>query len=180
MFSNIFKKIEARAVLANIFLALVVQTLVQVILIWIISPKLQEYSQGKMLDLRFLYTEHDMIQYFTELGTSGRNLYFFAELIDLIYPLAYTATFILLLVFLGKYAFPSTQVTKVAIIAPLLLLFSDYMENIIVIILLLIFPDENYLYKIAGFVTLGKFLLLFLNFIIVSVFGLMALKKEML
>jgi hypothetical protein len=180
MLALLFKKLEPKAILANISMAIVAQTLLQVILILVMSPKLHRYSPEKMLDLRFIYTFSEITRYFTELGIEGRRLYILTEIIDLIYPFAYTAAFILLIIYLGKYAHSPVQITKNALVVPVLLFVFDYLENLSIIAMLGSFPDENFLYHIAGYITLIKYCLLLFNVILITIFAITAIKKEFL
>lgn len=177
MVKYIFSKLESRALIPNIFLAIVVQTFFQVALIVVMSPKLKQYSSELMLDLRIFYSASEITRYFNELGNSGRQLYIYTEIIDLIYPVAYTITFLLLAIYLGKRAFSSNRLVMAATIPPLLLFLADFLENISTLTMLGLFPKKIFIYDIAGSFTLSKHYLLIFNLILLSVTGLLALKK---
>jgi len=165
--------------MANIFFALGAQTLIQLILVTIVSSKLNAYSAQKMLDLRLFYNALDIKQYFSELGEAGRQMYFYSALLDLIYPFAYTATFVLLLAYLGKFAFRLSRYFPFVILIPFFLFLTDYLENAVVITLLKTYPDAGLFSHLAGYITLLKYGLLVSTMIALSITGLLALKKGM-
>jgi|GEM_PF-2463047 len=178
MFALVYDKIKSRADLTSIFYALAAQTFFQVVLTLVLVPRLERYATGKMLDLRIRYTGADAWQYFTQLGPDGRNAYALTLLVDFLYPLAYTATFILLILFLSKFAFKSDKAAKASLVLPVLLFLADNLENIAELLMLHDYPRENAFYHIAGNLTLIKYILLSLNLALVSLIALVALKKE--
>ena len=180
VFDALYKIIEKFAILTNVFSAILIQTFIQIIQVMVMAPKMEQYASGSMLDLRIYYSGSDAMNYLKDLGLQGRNLYLIAEIIDLIYPFAYTAAFMLLLVYLGRYAFPSNQVKTRILVIPVALFCIDYMENITIIINILSFPAEHFFYLFSGYFTILKYIFLLINMGVLSFFALVALKRELM
>lgn len=180
MIANIYNKLTPLAKISNIFYAILTQTLVQILMVLVFIPRLGQYSTENIFDLRMYYNGEDISRFLTTLGESGRQLYFFNELIDLVYPFAYTAAFVLLFIYLGQKAFKSQALVKIALILPLSLFLSDYLENCSILTMLMMFPIRNGLYHITGYVTLIKQVLLGLNIFSITGFAFIAIKKQFL
>lgn len=59
------------------------------------------------MDMRFGFTENDVLSFFTLLGAEGRSVYLFVEsVVDVLYPLAYTGFSVLVLSFSTVHCFP--------------------------------------------------------------------------
>ena len=178
MFSKSYELLRSKVKISNIFYAIMVLTFFQILLALVFVPGLAVYSQENILDLRFFYTGVEIERYFTALGEPGRNLYFYNEIIDLIYPFAYTTAFMLLTIYLGQKTFKSQFPVKVALLLPLALFITDYAENCSILTMLSIFPEKIFLYQIAGYITMIKQILLAFNIAALTILALIVIKRQ--
>ncbi len=106
------------------------------------------FMQGRMgtfanpMDMRFGFTENDVLSFFTLLGVEGRSVYFFVEsVVDVIYPLVYTSFSILVLSFFYRSLLPENTLWRLLnVVLPLVIMISDFAENAGVILMLQGFP----------------------------------------
>lgn len=178
MFNQFYSFLVKKAKLPYIFYSLMAQTLIQLFFVVKMVPHLQGYSKSKALELRFFYGSGDVLDYLRELGRQGRSFYFFNEALDLLYPFAYCAVFLLLITFFGLKGSLSSKAIKSGFILPVFMVLVDLTENFIIMANISLFPDSVFLTGILGYVTLGKYLLLGLNLAAISVFALIVLKKQ--
>lgn len=125
--------------------------LVFFILQMIISAVILPYMQGKfdstntigVIDLKFGFTPDEAYNMLKAYGEEGRKYYFFAEsIIDIIYPLIYTCTNVLLLSYVFKKGFASNSFIQQLNIFPILATIGDFMENAGIISMLNAFPER--------------------------------------
>ncbi|MDH4199431.1 MAG: hypothetical protein OEV66_03535 [Spirochaetia bacterium] len=178
MISNIYNKLLQLATTANIFYAILAQTLLQILLVLVLIPKAGLYSSEKIFDLRMYYTSGDISKYLTELGKAGRDAYLYNEIIDLIYPFAYATALLLLTIYLGQKAFKSPKPVIAALFLPLLVFLTDYAENSSILSMIILYPIENFLYFSTGYLTLIKHILLGANIVLLTLFSLLAVKRQ--
>lgn len=178
MLSRFYKKMESLTGLPNLLIAIVIQTLIMIIMLVIVAPRIGQYSTEQILDLRLFYSGNEAFQYFNDLGTPGLAWYGLNIFLDCLYPLAYTSTFIFLLIFLGKQGGFTENSIKIFFLLPLVLCIADYSENLVSTVMLVVFPGRIFLYDIAGYITFFKHTVLVLNILLVAFAGILALKKQ--
>ncbi len=117
----------------------------------IISAGILPYMQGKfdptgtlsVLDLMFGFTPDEAYDKLNAYGEEGRKYYFFAEaVIDIIYPVIYTITNILLLSYVFKRGFAARSFMQQLNIFPILATIGDFAENAGIITMLNAFPER--------------------------------------
>lgn len=121
----------------------------------------------KILDTRFSYHTNDVMCLFEKIGKEGRhNLIFFSSVIDMIYPLIYGLFFFLILNFLIK-PFSNPKVKRLSFIIVLIML-SDYVENLGILSLLHEYPliSQESVFLIS-FITSVKWLLVGINILVI-------------
>ncbi|MFP4555253.1 MAG: hypothetical protein ACLFNU_00155 [Bacteroidales bacterium] len=119
----------------------------------------------RLLDVRVWYTANDVTKLFNNLDVNGREAYAsFLLFIDMVYPIVYGVTFILIIAFILKKRFAkSSPFLKLAYL-PFGIMFFDYVENTNILILLNQFPAINSSIVILGSVaTLLKWLFALLS-----------------
>ncbi len=100
----------------------------------------------KLLDVMFNRSEAATYTQIKAYGKDGRTLYFYSTLIlDSIFPMAFGTFLTLLLVNLFK-----KSRSQIAILTPLLVVFTDFAENILTAIMLTNYPVKLYLISYAG------------------------------
>lgn len=104
--------------------------------------KLYEITDGVgILDMKFSYTADEAYSLFDALGADGRSFCLTRiSPLDMIYPAAYTMFFIALLAFIIKKIFPKNNKMMVLSLIPIVGGLFDYLENIMVIIMLNNYP----------------------------------------
>ncbi len=117
-----------------------------------------------------LYYSYDRLSYlFHEYGAVGKEIYLKLQWVDMIYPLVYSVFFAsLLFLFFGKTKFSNL------VFIPFAAATFDFIENIILRISILTYPDMNHLLvHISAVTTFLKWILILLTIvmIIVGLFG---------
>ena len=109
------------------------------------EQQLQELAQEKVtiLDKYPTYTMAQVTDLFTKIKEEGRAIhYFLTSVIDMIYPFVYGPFLMLLITFLVKQIFDQPRaLLYVAFLIPLLLMLTDYAENMTTLQLLSSFPN---------------------------------------
>lgn len=96
-----------------------------------------------VLDLKFGFTADEAYNMLTAYGEEGRKYYLFAEaVIDIIYPIIYTITNILLLSYVFKRGFAANSFIQQLNIFPILATIGDFAENAGIIAMLNTFPER--------------------------------------
>lgn len=103
----------------------------------------QSGASSPILDTWFGYPPDRAFTLIGALGKDGRQLYALTEVtVDLLYPLIYTGLLAVLLGLLTPLAFPGSRLAAGLARLPLVVLVSDYLENIGVVTLLLVYPSQ--------------------------------------
>jgi hypothetical protein len=130
-------------------------------------PARTEYLQGlsgyntPILDVRIGYTPAQAFELIGALTGPGRTLYALSEVtLDLLYPLVYTGLLAALLSWLAPPAFGSAAWVTWLQKVPRAVLLADYLENIGIVLLVLVYPTQPapLAWAISG-VTIVKFTL---------------------
>ncbi len=126
------------------------------------------HESVRLLDVRFWYTETDVRELFCFLDEEGRAAYtFFSLYIDMLYPIAYSLFLVLILGLL----FTKSSINHILVLRlrflPIGIAFFDYIENIIILLLLNKFPGiSSVLVKFGAIVTLSKWIVFAVTFIL--------------
>lgn len=121
------------------------------ILQMIISVGILPYMEGKfdpqkvlgVLDLKFGFTADEAYNILLAYGEDGRKYYLFVEaVIDVIYPIIYTITNVLLLSYVFKKGFTPSNFIQQLNIFPILATIGDFAENAGIIAMLNAFPER--------------------------------------
>jgi len=117
-------------------------------------------------DARMFYTYPQLQNMFQHYGPQGREMYLRLQWVDMVYPLVYS-TLLASLLFL---VYKKTRLLK-TVYVPFLAALFDYLENILLHISILSFPDmQKWIVQVVGPVTFFKWLLVFFAFFLL-VFG---------
>jgi hypothetical protein len=92
--------------------------------------RIKEHSGGLGVpDLLHGFTAAELYARLEAFGPEGRHIYFFAELVDLIYPLAYATFFAFLLALAARRLFAPGSRWAMLCLLPYGAMLSDYLEN---------------------------------------------------
>jgi hypothetical protein len=150
----------------NILILLLIFLLFNLVLI----PRF--YPAFQTLDTLPSYTPAQAYQLLDSYGDAGRSAYLATELtLDLVYPPATALLFSLLIVYTFQRAFPRTPSLIFLGLIPFLVLVGDYMENVLIILMLLRHPVQlTAIARLAGYFTRMKFI--FTPFELIFIIGL--------
>ena len=127
----------------NILIFFVVQMLISAVLLPYMQTKFDPLGVLGVLDLKFGFTPDEAYNMLSAYGEEGRKVYFLIEAcIDIIYPIIYTITNLLLLSFVFKRGFPADSFIQKLNILPLLVIIADLAENSGIITILNAFPER--------------------------------------
>jgi hypothetical protein len=117
------------------------------------------YPKFQTLDTLSSYTPDKAFQLISSYGEQGRQYYAVIEVtLDLVYPLVTAILFSLIIFYTFKRAFPGHSWALYLSLAPYAVLLVDYLENVCIVSMLLIYPRESALLaKISNFFTIAKF-----------------------
>ena len=129
-------------------------------------PAISQLSQGfDIPDNTFNYTPEHLYRVLSIYGEEGRGLYrSFLLLLDFIYPALFAFTNSILLAYLFERLIPKARFLY---LSPFIALLLDYLENILMLILLLNYPAQLIaLARIASAITTLKLILVNLLFVV--------------
>ena len=106
------------------------------------GAELDRRGGGPVLDLRHSFTAEEAHAVLGAYGPDGRRLYFLLELVDLIYPLVYTAFFALIIAYVLKRSLPPTSALQRLVLLPLAAVIADYLENIGLLMMCATYPER--------------------------------------
>jgi len=152
----------AHASLKNIVIALMAVIPFNALLFPLLMRQITAQSGGiGMLDITLGYLPQSAIRAVEAYGTSGRTWYLIAQwTADLLFPIAYTFLFSLLLASLYRRAFSPDSPFQNLRWAPIGMMGFDYLENITISLLLILFPNSPLaLTVIASIASLLKWVL---------------------
>ncbi len=139
----------------------------------VIFPLLQSENQDiTILDSQFSYTSKEAYNILAKYNSEELKQYFIVELtVDLIYPIIYTMFFSFLIFKLSKKSYLS--------LLPLLILLSDYFENIGIAIIIDYYPQKmpSFVTLISSFTTL-KWTLVAISILIIFALLIQKLLKR--
>lgn len=147
--------------------------LICIVMNFVLIPMIEKNTEGiRCFDMQSLGYSYETAQRFLALiGEQGRNVYLHVQLpLDFVYPVAYTAFFMLALKKLGGKAW--------TLLFPAALAVCDYTENVCSIIMLKNMTVTEGLAKFAGTVTMLKSGLMTLTFILLAVFLVIWIVKK--
>lgn len=131
---------------------------------------------GRYLELGFFYTPNDIYNLAQNYGEVGRSIYITCALtIDILVPLATSAFLTILVIYLGKKL--NKHNDNKIIILGILACLSDWIENILLIITLKLYPQEYpLLVTSASIMTTIKYILM-IYFVIVLIYRIYKVRK---
>ena len=127
----------------NVLLLFILTQMVFAYMLTYTIPSVMSYANVmKILDVCPTgYSASYVKTLFDKLEPQGREVYLFRQLpLDMIYPLLFTISFSLLLTFLFKQSFNPKSRIFILSLLPILGGFFDYLENMGIITMLLIYP----------------------------------------
>jgi hypothetical protein len=99
---------------------------------------------NSVLDLQHYFTAERAYALLDSYGEEGRRIYAYAELVDLVYPLAYATMFALVIAFTWKRILPPGSRLLRLCVLPVAAACVDYLENIGIFTLLATYPARLY------------------------------------
>lgn len=120
---------------------------VYLIMLTVTLPQLQVFSDGlRVPDMMVSgYDTAYLQQFFSKLGSSGRQFYLWRQLpLDMLYPALFAATYSVLLAYLSLKTGRKAKIWRKALpLLPLIAGLFDYLENILLIVLLRQYPQVS-------------------------------------
>jgi len=127
----------------NILIFFVLQMTISGVMLPYMQTKFDPQGVLGVLDLKFGFTPDEAYNLLSAYGEEGRKAYLFVEaFIDIVYPIIYTITNLLLLSFVFKRGFVSDSFIQKLNILPLLVIIADFAENAGIITMLNAFPER--------------------------------------
>jgi hypothetical protein len=109
----------------------------------LVGDYLENLSGHRLFDSLFFYNPELIATYLQAYGPVGRKLYLFADCtLDLVYPVIYTLLFSMLLTLILQRGFSPDSPLRRMQLLPFGMMAFDYLENISVCALLLLFPTQ--------------------------------------
>ncbi len=168
----------------NVLLLLVITMTVYLLMLSVTIPRVQSYApETALFDLSPAgYTHSQALTLLESLGRAGRDAYLFPQLaLDFVYPGLFAVCFSLMLIWLySKRIRPDSKWLYLAVIPVLGGLF-DYLENLLIIRMITIFPDiTEVLVSAASSATLLKSAFSTVSFLLlISGFALLLMKGNL-
>lgn len=135
---------------------------VMFILMNILAANFETQTGVKVLDFTANYGAHKGYDILTQMGASGRQSYLLILGIDFVFPLIYGTFFASGIAYLLKKVNGTINKINVLIFLPIIVMLSDLIENIFIVAMLVIFPDEvSWFATIASTFTMIKNLFTF-------------------
>lgn len=138
--------------------------------------KLKQISGGTgILDMQLFYSAEDAYQLFNDLSEEGRAFYKnFIALQDFVFPVLYTFFFTTLNTFFLSKLFSSSKTIKTLSLLPILGGLCDYIENILILFMISLFPKELIIVaNISSIFTFVKFIIFIYNIALVLIASIM-------
>lgn len=114
------------------------------VLIWrmtVADDQIKALSDGLGVpDLMVFFTADELYARLSTFGDEGRSIYLKAEVLDLVYPLVYTATFVSILALAIRRRFGDGSQRLMLCSLPVLVMLFDYIENAGFLTVLLAWP----------------------------------------
>jgi hypothetical protein len=108
-----------------------------------LEDRIKQHSGGLGVpDLIFGFSADELHARLASFGDEGRRIYLFAELVDLVYPLVYTATFASILALAARRLFGETSRATLVCLLPVAMLVADYLENAGILVSLAVWPSR--------------------------------------
>lgn len=105
------------------------------------GAELERRCGGPVLDLRRSFTAEEAYAVLGAYGPDGRRLYFALELVDVVYPLVYTAFFALAIAYVLKRSLPPASALHKLALLPLSSVVADYLENVGILTMCATYPE---------------------------------------
>lgn len=136
---------------------------------------MKEQAGGEVqVDVRLYYSPATLYRLFETYGEKGRKDFRTMLLVDMVFPLVYSAALCCLADVLGDHGLVAERIENVSIIAALCAAFFDYCENTMLLRVLKLFPERHT--KLAYSATCASSLKMLCSnlMVIVLVLGLLA------
>jgi len=119
------------------------------------------YPTFETLDIKTSYTSEQAYALLSSYGEQGRQQYLISELtLDVIYPLVSAFLFSFAILYTFQRAFPGKTGLHKFALTPFGVLVADYLENICIVVMLLLYPQElPILAQVSNVFTIIKFAL---------------------
>jgi hypothetical protein len=154
----LIKKIERKNSVKKMALLVFSFVILEVIFSFVLIPQFSDITGGgEILDMKLFYNYQQAQSTIESYGPQGIKFYTYIQLVDLLFPLAYSLMFSLLLSRLITIVEISGKI-KMVILIPFIAALADYFENLGIFIMLRQHPGDYYLTaKITSVLTIVKF-----------------------
>ncbi len=162
---TILLRIIIRSSKIKYLVGLIVLLILFSVLMFFATDYIKTLTGISILDTKFSYKKADVISYFTTYGKSGILTYNKIQIIDTIYPIIYSLSLSSIL-----YRLFSKTKTVSIILIPIIAAYFDYLENILLFISTLQFPNlDTSIIRIASFSTSLKWSLVYISIVFVII-----------
>ena len=177
MLANLQGRLQRWATGRNVGIFLGLFLLFEIVILPVAGAKIQSYSGGLgPLDLTMGLSPADTYARLTAYTADGRAFYLLIELTaDILFPITYGLFFSLALALVFQRAFPAESAMQRLILVPLVGMLVDFLENVGIVLMLLLYPQElGPVAAITALVTVVKWLLTGLSMVLIII-GIVAL-----
>jgi hypothetical protein len=136
------------------------------------ANNVMEYSNEKVLDLRFGYSYNDVRNYINGLNDNGKIYYVNNfHLFDTFYPIIYGIFYIVTLLYFIKNAFSPNKSIKSVLLIPIIGIICDYCENTLINSFIKNIDNvSNDICTLSSYLTIIKFIAIYLSLLLVIIF----------
>lgn len=156
-----------KTVLPLLVLTITLMVVVNTVYLPVTVPRIQEVSQGAgILDMHIFYSKTEVYSLLEQLQPEGRRVYIKLLMgFDFAFPALYAITFSLIVSML--YRSSGRWIIRSLVWLPFVVGIFDWSENVSIIMVLLKYPVTSVAAYAAGFLTLGKWISIWLSLVVV-------------
>ncbi|MBL1215690.1 MAG: hypothetical protein D8M61_20270 [Ignavibacteriae bacterium] len=143
LFNKILTTIDKYSSGKNVLIFFTAAIIVYFVMLFVTIPNVMNYANGmELFDLQPTgYSAEYAKALLDTLGSEGRQAYLYYQIpLDMVYPLLFALTYSLMLFYLFKKILKTNSKLFALSIVPLIAGFFDYLENIGIIIMLVMYP----------------------------------------
>ena len=176
---KLLNKLSNHANQKTLFISIILMVLFMGVILPLEASAYAEVSNGLSApDTMIFYTADWLYELANQLGEAGRRYYIISRLrFDIAWPLVFTLFFFISMALLFK----TSSKKRFLLILPILGLLFDFLENVLVSIVFMCYPNQTMLAHLAGVFTFLKWVFIVVTLIIiftgVIIKGIISLKK---
>ncbi|MFW9962508.1 MAG: hypothetical protein ACFFCX_03030 [Candidatus Sifarchaeia archaeon] len=168
---GLLELIDRWSTLRNLILMIVASFVVVMVMAMLTQTWVYDvYGEVTMPDTRFSYSFNEITDVFNTLGPEGLIVWAQAHMLDFLFPLTYMFAMAFGLNMEIRKLYPENVNIKKLVLIPLLGGIADYVENILVLTQIAVFPNlSESVILIASVITSLKWILLVIGFVTIFV-----------